>query len=94
MVVWEIQQGMDGLFVQGIYFNRILLYCFTLRRMNLFKPKIILYFFTFSSGCTLPQSSIFELEWDVYLNYFRIITAMNRNDHYVTQLSLEVGLSI
>ena len=82
MVVWEIQQGMDGLFVQGIYFNR----------MNLFKPKI--YFFTFSSGCTLPQNSIYELEWDVYLNYFRIITAMNRNDHYVTQLSLEVGLSI
>ena len=41
MVVWEIQPGMDGLFVQGIYFNIILLDCFTLRRMNLFKPKII-----------------------------------------------------
>ena len=59
-----------------------------------FSKFIKLFFFTYSTECTLPQNSIYELEWDVYLNYFRIITAMNRNDHYVTQLSLEVGLSI
>ena len=46
------------------------------------------------SSCTLPQNSIYDLEWDVYLNYFRIISAVNRNNHFVTQVSLEVELSL
>ena len=46
------------------------------------------------SSCTLPQNSIYDLEWDVYLNYFRIISAVNRNDHFVTQVSLEVVISL
>ena len=64
---------------------------------NIFYPAFdfeVKIYLLFSEGCILPQNSIYELEWDVYLNYFRIITAMNRNDHYVTQLSLEVGLSV
>ena len=64
---------------------------------NFFYPAFdfeVKLYLLFSEGCILPQNSIYELEWDVYLNYFRIITAMNRNDHYVTQLSLEVGLSV
>ena len=39
--------------------------------------------------CQLPQNVVYDLEWPVYLDHIRIVSAVNRNDHYVTTIKLE-----
>ena len=38
----------------------------------------------------MPVTAVYTLERAVVLNQFRIVTAIGRNDHYVTSISLEV----
>ena len=38
----------------------------------------------------MPVTAVYTLERAVVLNQFRIVSAIGRNDHYVTSISLEV----
>lgn len=39
--------------------------------------------------CQLPQNVVYDLEYPVYLDHVRIVTAINRDNHYVTTIKLE-----
>ena len=41
------------------------------------------------AGAGFPQNVVYELEELVYLDHVRIITAVNRNNHFLTAISLE-----